>query len=74
VHADASLRERERDPAGADPELERRAAAGELDEEVDDRLDGGRGEQLGGVLVVPRCNPLAEVVLAQRAQSFSSGA
>ena len=35
MDGDATLAERERHPAGADPELERSAVAGELGEEVD---------------------------------------
>jgi len=37
VHADAAARERQRDPARPDPELERRPVAGELGEEIDRR-------------------------------------
>jgi len=47
AHRDAAPRERQRDPAGADAELERRARAGELGEEADRRLDRG------GLAVLP---------------------
>ena len=46
VHRHAALRERERDPARPDPELERASAPGELGEEVDDRVDDRRVEHL----------------------------
>ena len=46
VNLDAPLRERERDPAGPDPELERASAPGELGEEVDDRFEDFGIEQL----------------------------
>ena len=59
----AALRERERDPAGADAELERCAAARELGQEVHDRVDDGRVEELRQPLVVARGHALAEVVL-----------
>ena len=39
VHANAALRERQRDAAGADPELERGTVAGQVREEVDDGID-----------------------------------
>ena len=42
VHRHAALGQRERDPAGADPELERAAAPGELGEQVDGRVDDRR--------------------------------
>jgi len=67
VHADAALRERQRDPPRADPELERGSVAGELGEEVDDRLDDGAVEHVGTGLVIPRCNALAEVILGTAA-------
>ena len=63
MHVDAALRERHRDPAGADAELERIAVAGEVGEEVDGRLDDRRVELLAGRLVVPLGDALAEVVL-----------
>ena len=40
MHGNAASREGQRDPAGADRELEGRAAGGEPGQEVDDRLDG----------------------------------
>ena len=63
MHADAPPREWQGDAAGADAELERGAAASELDQEVDDRVDDRRIEHVGGRLVVPLCHTLAEVVL-----------
>ena len=39
VHANAALRERQRDAAGADPELERGTVTGQVREEVDDGTD-----------------------------------
>ena len=39
VHANAALRERQRDAAGADPELERGTVARQVREEVDDGID-----------------------------------
>ncbi len=63
VHADSALRERQRDPAGADPELERGAAPGELGEEIDGRIDDGRIEHVRLRLVVPRGDALAEVAV-----------
>ena len=55
--------ERQRDAAGADAELERRAVAGQIGEEVDGRVDDRRVEHVGGRLVVALCNSLAEVIL-----------
>ena len=63
MDSDAALRERERDPAGADAELECCAAARELGQEVHDRADDGRVEELRQPLVVARGHALAEVVL-----------
>ena len=53
MHGHASPRERQRDAAGADAELERGAAARQLGEEVDDRVDDLGLEQLGVRSVVP---------------------
>src|SRR5947208_6343714 len=63
MHPHSSLREREPDPACPDPELERASAPGELDEEVDDRVDGPRVEHHFGGLVVPRGDALVEVAV-----------
>lgn len=49
--------------AGNFDALERSAVAGELDEDVDDRLDDGRVEHVGGRFVVPLRDTLAEVIL-----------
>ncbi len=57
------MREGQRDPAGADAELERRPVAGESSQEVDDRVNDGRVKHRGRRLVVPLSNLLAEVVL-----------
>ena len=63
MHGDAALRERQRDAAGADPELERRAVAGQLREEVDDGTDVLCAGELRPWFVVSRGDALAEVVL-----------
>jgi hypothetical protein len=63
VHAHASARERKRDPTCPDAELERAAAAGQVGEEVDDRVDDRRVRLIGVPLVEPRCDRLAEVIL-----------
>jgi hypothetical protein len=63
VHRHSPLRERERDPARADPELERASVSGELDEEIDDRVDDRRVEHLRRGLVVPRGDALVEVAV-----------
>ena len=47
VHRHAARGERQRDPAGADAELERGAVARQLGEEVDRRVDDGRVEHVG---------------------------
>jgi hypothetical protein len=39
VHGHPALRERQRDPARSDPELERAAAVGKVGEKVDSRVD-----------------------------------
>jgi hypothetical protein len=62
VHGHAALRERQRHATGADPELERRPAGGELGEQVGGRRDDGGLELLADGLVVPTRRPLAEVV------------
>ena len=65
MHANAATGERQRDAAGADAELECSAVAGEIGEEVDDRIDDRWVEHLC-VVVVPRCDALAEVVLGHQ--------
>jgi hypothetical protein len=50
----ASLGERDGDPAGPDPELERRSSGRELGEQVDGRSDDVRPGHLGDVVVVDR--------------------
>ena len=64
-------RQRQGDAAGADAELERGASAGELREDIDDRLDRGRFRHVADQLVVARRDTLAEVVLGPRANSTS---
>ena len=62
MHRHAPTGERERDPAGPDPELERASAAGEPGEEVDGGIDDRRVEHLP-VVVVARGDALAEVAV-----------
>ena len=52
AHRDAAPGERQRDPAGADAELQRSAVSGQPGQEVDGRLDHGRVEHLRGGGVV----------------------
>ena len=63
VHANAALRERQRDAAGADPELERGTVTGQVCEEVDDGIDRFRAGDLRSCVVVARGDALAEVIL-----------
>ena len=63
MHPDAASRERERDAARADAELERGSVAGQLGQEVDDRIDDARLEHVGGLFVVALGHALSEVVL-----------
>ncbi len=78
VHAHAARPERERDPPGADAELERGALARERGEELDrGRDDLGPGHR-GRVRVVARCDLLVEADSGhaspcQRARSLRSG-
>ena len=67
VHSHAALRERQRDPARADAELERGAVAGQLRQEVDDGIDDGGVGLVGVPLVEPPCHALAEVVFGHAA-------
>ena len=64
MHGHAALRERQRDAARADPQLERASIAGEPGQEVDDRIDGGRVEHVRRGLVVARGHALVEVAIA----------
>ena len=66
----APRRQWQRDPAGADPELERASAPRELGKEVDDGIDNGRGEHLVGALVV-RSRQRARRSCRRRAQPKS---
>ena len=63
MHADTALRQRQRDPARADAELERCAVAGESGEKVDRRADDVGLEHVGGRVVVPSRHALAEVIV-----------
>ena len=59
----SALRERQRDSAGANPELERGALTGKVSEEVDRRVDGFRFEHGRMQLVVALGRTSAEEVL-----------
>ncbi len=72
VHADAALRERERDPAGADSELERRPVTGKRGEELDRRIEHVWIEHVRRGLVVALRHVLAEVVLGRQAVRTSA--
>ena len=61
---DAAPGQRQRDPAGADAELQRGAVAGQTGQEIDRRLDHGRVEHLRAALVVALGHSRTEVVLA----------
>ena len=63
VHRHAALRQRERDPARPDPELERASTFGELGEEVDRRVDGLRIEHARSGHVVPGGDAFVEVAV-----------
>ena len=64
MHRHSPPGKRERDPAGPDAELERGSAAGELGQELGDRVDGRRLEQLRHRPVVPLGDALVEVPVA----------
>ncbi len=64
-HRDATSVQRDGDAPGADRQLERRPVAGELGEEVDDRVDHVGGCKAPVALVVPHRNVGSEVVLHQ---------
>ena len=61
VHTQAALRQRDRDAAGADAQLEHRAATRAPDQEIDDGVEHRRVEPLD-LVVVPGGDLLAEVV------------
>jgi hypothetical protein len=63
--AHTALGQRQRDPAGPDRELQRRAVARQLREQVHGRLDQGRVEHAPGEVVVARRDALAEVPLVR---------
>ncbi len=63
MHEHTAACERERYPARADPELERASPSGELDEQVDDRVDDRRVEHLPVGIVVPCGYALVEVAV-----------
>src|SRR5919201_2011281 len=62
VNAHATLRERERDASGADPELERGSVTRELREELHGRADDIQVAPAAKPLVVARGDILAEVI------------
>ncbi len=64
AHRDAAPGERQRDPAGADAELQRSAVSGQPGQEVDGRLDHRGVEHLGAAVVVALGHTLTEVVVA----------
>lgn len=66
VNAYTTLRERQGDPAGADAELERRTAAGEIGKERHDRVDHSGVGQVRVPLVEALRNALAEVILGHQ--------
>jgi len=72
VNPHPAARKGQGDPAGADAELERRAAAGEIGKKADDWFDNGRFGQVRVPLVEPRRHALAEVVLGHRFRILSS--
>jgi hypothetical protein len=63
MHRNPAPRQRHRNPAGPDRQLERAPVAGELDQPVDDRVDALWTEHLRVGLVVPRRNGLVEVAV-----------
>jgi hypothetical protein len=70
VQRDAPLGEWQRDPAGADAELERGTGPGQVGKKVDDGTDDRRLEHVGGRLVVALRHSLAEVVLGHGRDSL----
>jgi hypothetical protein len=62
LHGNTAFAQRQRDPSGADAELEGGAVAGERGEEVDSRSNDPWGEHVGAPLVVSRRDRLVEVV------------
>ena len=62
-HGYAARGERQRDPSGADGELERRAVAGQLGQQVDRRTEHVGVEHRAGGLVVAGGDVFAEVIL-----------
>jgi hypothetical protein len=71
VHRHAAPRERERDPAGPDPELERVSFPGELGEDVDGQVDDGGVERLPLRLVVRGGDALVEVPVVVHGPNLS---
>src|SRR6516164_2629624 len=63
MHGHAARGERQRDTAGPDAELERPTVAGEVREQLDDRIDRRRLEHLGGRFVVAGRHWLVEVAV-----------
>lgn len=62
--------QRQRDPASADTQFERRTATGEIGEECDGLVDDDAVEHLVGRVIVPGCNALPEVVFRHRTMSI----
>ena len=60
MDAHSTFRERERNPAGADPELQRRTLARQARQRLHDRRDGSRAEHLAFEIVVDRRLSLPE--------------
>jgi hypothetical protein len=63
VHLDSPLRQRQRDPPGADAELQRTALPRQASQQVHYGGDGLVREHLGLVVVVGRRDLLAEVAI-----------
>ncbi len=63
MHPYAAPRERQRDPARADAELERVPVAAKIRQEGDDGVDDGRVGQVGVPLVVALGHGLTEVAV-----------
>jgi hypothetical protein len=70
VNRYAPPRERQRDPPGADAELERTPGADAIREEIDDGIDHARIEDLG-IVIVGRGEPLVEIAVVVHDQVIS---
>ena len=67
-HRDTACEKRDRYPARADRELQRRTAAGQPREEVDRRIEHVRGEHLGRAVVISLCGFLVPQIAARHDQ------